>query len=48
MRAYCPNCGTIREILFPRSTLEGGKFTISGKCRVCGGHLEQKKRIVLA
>ena len=48
MKANCANCRALRDIDYPISSLEEGAFIISGTCAACGGHLEQKRRVVLA
>jgi hypothetical protein len=48
MKAHCAGCRALRDIDYPISRLEGGAFMIAGKCAVCGGYLEQKRRVVLA
>lgn len=48
MKAYCESCGSLRNIDYPRSTLEDGAFVISGTCEVCGTPVEQKRRVILA
>jgi RNA polymerase-binding transcription factor DksA len=48
MKATCARCGALREMNYPTSRLEEGGFVISGKCAVCDGYLEQKRRVVLA
>jgi len=48
MKAHCEHCRTLREMDYPTSVLNDGLFTIGGVCSVCGSHLEQKKKILLA
>jgi RNA polymerase-binding transcription factor DksA len=48
MKARCANCRALRDIDYPISRLDWGAFTIAGKCAVCGGYLEQKRRVVVA
>jgi hypothetical protein len=47
MKAHCENCRTLRDMDYPTSTLDDGAFTIGGRCSYCGGHVEQKKKILL-